>query len=108
MTEGGDRCRAGVRDDDRDMSTTPASPVPRRTAVLLLAGLLLVACAMRSPITGVGPVLPFVSHDLGLSAAAAGALTSLPLVAFAASSLVVPRSPRGSAPAPPWSWRCSC
>lgn len=75
------------------MSTTPASPapVPRRTAVLLLAGLLLVACAMRSPITGVGPVLPFVSDDLGLSAAAAGALTSLPLVAFAASSLVVPK-----------------
>ncbi|MEZ0163319.1 MFS transporter [Kineococcus sp. LSe6-4] len=71
-------------------SLSPA-PLPRRTAVLLLAGLLLVACAMRSPITGVGPVLPLVSADLGLSAAAAGALTSLPLLAFAASSLVVPK-----------------
>jgi CP family cyanate transporter-like MFS transporter len=82
-----------VRDDDRDMSNSSASPVPapRRTAVLLLAGLLLVACSMRSPITGVGPVLPLLQDDLRLSAAAAGALTSLPLVAFAASSLVVPR-----------------
>ncbi|MEZ0493966.1 MFS transporter [Kineococcus sp. TBRC 1896] len=77
------------------MSIPPPGPapavVPRRTVVLLLAGLLLVACAMRSPITGVGSVLPLVSDDLGLSAAAAGALTSLPLVAFAASSLVVPK-----------------
>jgi len=52
---------------------------------------MLVACAMRSPLTGVGSLLPVISADLDLSSAAAGALTSLPLVAFAASSLVVPK-----------------
>ena len=36
-------------------------------------------------------MLSIVSDDLGLSAALAGALTSLPLLAFAGSSLVVPR-----------------
>ncbi|WP_432510009.1 MFS transporter [Kineococcus sp. SYSU DK001] len=71
-------------------TSRPAEPT-RRTALVLLAGLVLVACAMRSPITGVGSVLPLVSDDLGLGPAAAGALTSLPLLAFAASSLVVPR-----------------
>ncbi len=69
--------------------TTPGTS--RRNAVVLLVGLLLVACAMRGPVTGVGPLLPAVSTDLRLSSAAAGALTSLPLVAFAASSLVVPK-----------------
>ena len=70
---------------------TPTAPTTRRTTVVLLVGLLLVACAMRAPITGVGSLLSIVSDDLGLSATLAGALTSLPLLAFAASSLVVPR-----------------
>jgi CP family cyanate transporter-like MFS transporter len=85
-----------VRDDAAVMRapdgplTTPG-PNSRGTVVVLFVGLLLVACAMRAPITGVGAVLSIVSDDLGLSAALAGALTSLPLLAFAASSLVVPR-----------------
>jgi CP family cyanate transporter-like MFS transporter len=83
-----------VRDDVpvmRAPDPAPRGPAPRRTRVVLLVGLLLVACAMRAPITGVGAVLPIVSGDVGLSPALAGALTSLPLLAFAASSLVVPR-----------------
>ncbi|WP_432544634.1 MFS transporter [Kineococcus sp. SYSU DK002] len=71
--------------------TALTAPPTRRTALVLLVGLVLVACSMRSPLTGVGSVLPLVSDDLDLGAAAAGALTSLPLLAFAASSLVVPR-----------------
>ncbi|MFD0481676.1 MFS transporter [Kineococcus sp. GCM10028916] len=71
--------------------TAPTAPATRGATVVLLVGLLLVACAMRAPITGVGSVLPIVSDDLALSATLAGALTSLPLLAFAASSLVVPR-----------------
>ncbi|PRY10071.1 MFS transporter [Kineococcus rhizosphaerae] len=71
-------------------TSAPAPQRARRTAVVLLAGLLLVSCAMRAPLTGVGSVLDEISGDLGLSAAAAGALTSLPLLAFAGSSLVVP------------------
>ncbi|WP_328293991.1 MFS transporter [Kineococcus sp. NBC_00420] len=74
-----------------ETAAAPTAPTTRGTTVVLLVGLLLVACAMRAPITGVGSVLPIVSDDLALSATLAGALTSLPLLAFAASSLVVPR-----------------
>jgi MFS transporter, CP family, cyanate transporter len=81
-----------VRDDAQDMDTTAAAPrSTRRTAVVLLVGLILVSFSMRSPITGVGSVLDQISADLGLSSAVAGALTSLPLLAFALSSLVVPK-----------------
>ncbi len=58
--------------------------------VLRVLGVLLVAANLRPALTAVGPVLPELRADLGLSAAAAGALTALPLVAFAAGGLVTP------------------
>ncbi|WP_337062642.1 MFS transporter [Kineococcus sp. G2] len=64
----------------------------RRAGALLLAAVLLTACSMRSPLTGVGPVLPAVSAGTGLGTTAAGLLTSLPLIAFAAASGAVPRA----------------
>lgn len=73
------------------MHPAPADRPSPRAAFVLLLGLVLVACAMRAPLTGVGSLVPAISTDLDLSAAAAGALTSLPLMAFAVSSLVVPR-----------------
>ncbi|WP_022883031.1 MFS transporter [Gryllotalpicola ginsengisoli] len=57
---------------------------------LALVGVLLVAANLRAAITAVGPVLPGVQHELGLSAAAASVLVSLPLVAFAAISPLAP------------------
>ncbi|WP_205708569.1 MFS transporter [Kineococcus siccus] len=63
----------------------------RRTTALLLAGIVLVACVMRAPITGVGSVLPAISADERLTSTTAGLLTALPLLAFAAASGVVPR-----------------
>ncbi|WP_369055991.1 MFS transporter [Kineococcus terrestris] len=62
-----------------------------RAAGALLVGVLLVACVMRSPITVVGPLVPAVSADLRLTSTAAGVLTTVPLLAFAASSAAVPR-----------------
>ncbi|NIZ91895.1 MFS transporter [Kineococcus rubinsiae] len=64
---------------------------PRRSTALLLAGIVLVACVMRAPITGVGSLLPTISADVHLGSTAAGLLTALPLLAFAAASGVVPR-----------------
>nr|WP_276610630.1 MFS transporter [Kineococcus siccus] len=57
----------------------------------MLAGIVLVACVMRAPITGVGSVLPAISADERLTSTTAGLLTALPLLAFAAASGVVPR-----------------
>lgn len=56
----------------------------------LIAGILLLAVNLRAPFTGLAPVLPFVQNDFHLSTAAIGALTSLPLLAFAAFSPVSP------------------
>lgn len=53
---------------------------------LLFAGALLiltVAASMRAPITAVGPLLEEIQASVGLSSAAAGLLTALPLFAFA-------------------------
>lgn len=49
-----------------------------------LAALLLIAANLRPSITGVGPLLETIQHDLALSDAAAGWLGSLPVLVFAA------------------------
>jgi CP family cyanate transporter-like MFS transporter len=51
---------------------------------------LLIGVNLRASLTAVGPVLGLVRADLHLSAAAAGLLTGLPLLAFAASSPAAP------------------
>lgn len=75
-----------------DLSPRPVAPL--RAGLPLLLAVVLVALSMRSPITGVGAVLPVLSDDLRLSTTTAGVLTSLPLLAFAVSSVVVPRVSR--------------
>lgn len=67
---------------------TPAQPRPARAAgaAFVLLGILLVAATLRAPITSVAPLLAMIQRDTGLGTAAAGALTTLPLLAFAAVS----------------------
>ena len=63
-----------------------------------IALIVLVALNLRPAIVAVGPLLSQIQHDLHLSGAAAGALTTLPLVFFGSFGLVLPllrRSPRG-------------
>lgn len=55
--------------------------MPRRP-VLLLLGLVLVALNLRLALTSVGPLIDQIRADVGLSAAAVGLLTTLPLLAF--------------------------
>lgn len=57
----------------------------------MIAAIILIACCLRSPITGVGPLASMISGALGLSGAAAGMLTTIPLLAFAAVSLFTGR-----------------
>ncbi|HIU25271.1 MAG TPA: MFS transporter [Candidatus Copromorpha excrementigallinarum] len=51
--------------------------------------IILTACNLRAPITGVGALVDTISGDLGLSPSAAGFLTTIPLLAFAGISLLV-------------------
>lgn len=60
-----------------------------RSSFFLLLGVLLVATNLRAVMTAVGPVLPDLSADLGLTASAQGVLVALPLVAFATVSPAV-------------------
>lgn len=72
-------------------TTTAASGTGRLPRFgLALIGVLLIAVNLRASFTAVGPVLGLMRQDLGLSGAAAGLLTSLPLLAFAAFSPVAP------------------
>ncbi len=72
-------------------TTTAASGTGRLPRFgLALIGVLLIAVNLRASFTAVGPVLGLMRRDLGLGGAAAGLLTSLPLLAFAAFSPVAP------------------
>jgi CP family cyanate transporter-like MFS transporter len=53
-------------------------------------GIALMATTMRGPFTSVGPLLPIIRADTGLSTFGAGALGMLPLLAFAIVSPVAP------------------
>jgi CP family cyanate transporter-like MFS transporter len=74
--------------------TMPAATqtAPDRTARIGFAfiGVLLIAVNLRVSFVSVGPVLANISSDLGLSSAAAGFLTGLPLIAFAVFSPLAP------------------
>lgn len=52
-------------------------------AAALFAAVVLVSFAMRAPMGCVGPLVQEIQKDLGLSAFAAGFLTTIPLTAFA-------------------------
>lgn len=57
---------------------------------LLVLAVVLVGLTLRSPIVGIPPLLNTISADLEYSATTAALLTSLPLLAFALLSPVVP------------------
>lgn len=56
----------------------------------LIAGILLISINLRTSISSVGPLVPFIREDLGLSNGLAGFLTTLPLLTFATFSLFAP------------------
>lgn len=61
----------------------------KKKQALLVAALLLSSCCLRAPITGVGSMISLIQEETGLANSAAGMLTTIPLLAFAAFSLFV-------------------
>lgn len=59
--------------------------------VFLITAIVLVAFNLRPAITSVGPLVEMIQKDVGLVHWSAGLLTSLPLIAFAVISPVVPK-----------------
>ena len=60
----------------------------------LLAGLFLTGLALRPQIVGVGPLIPKIEDDLGVSHAVAGLLTTIPVVCMGVFALPAPRVSR--------------
>lgn len=63
---------------------------PQMIARWVLAGMLLAAFMLRSPITAVPPVLKALADDLALNATAAGFVSTLPLLCFGVFAFVTP------------------
>lgn len=57
---------------------------------LLIIGIIFIAFNLRPAITSIGPLINTIQSDLHLSSAMAGLITSLPLIAFAVISPLVP------------------
>lgn len=57
---------------------------------LLVAGIVLAAANLRGALTSVGPLVGEIRAGTGISGGAAGLLTTLPLICFAALSLLAP------------------
>ncbi|NNG39009.1 MFS transporter [Flexivirga sp. ID2601S] len=60
-------------------------------AVFAAVGIMLVAANLRPAVVSVGPLLDTISEDQGFSSAAAGLLTTLPVLFFGLSAPVAPR-----------------
>lgn len=60
-------------------------------ATLLIIAVMLTAATLRSPLTGVGPLIGEIQNSTGLSHTLAGMLTTLPLIAFAVFALAAPK-----------------
>ena len=70
----------------------------RRPLTPVLVGLVLLSFNLRPAAVSVGPVLTEVRDGLGMSAAAAGLLTSLPVIAFAVFGALAPAAARRIGP----------
>jgi MFS transporter, CP family, cyanate transporter len=70
---------------------TSVRPAPTRgratPAALIVAAIVLLGLNLRGPIVAVSPVLDAISADLGIGAATAGLLTSLPVLCFGLATL---------------------
>ncbi len=68
--------------------------VSKTKEILMLLGVIFIASNLRAPLTSVGPVIGEISQSLALSNTTAGLVTTIPLMAFAFLSGMVPRFSR--------------
>jgi MFS transporter, CP family, cyanate transporter len=58
---------------------------------ILILGIILISVNLRTSIASVGPLIPFIREDLGISNGLAGFVTTLSLLTFAGFSLFAPK-----------------
>ncbi len=62
-----------------------------RVRVALMIGLVVAAIGLRPQLIAIGPLVPSIERDLGLANAAAGLLTTIPLIGMGLCTLAAPR-----------------
>lgn len=68
------------------------NPKARKTAVwLMVVGIVFIAVNLRAPLTSVGPLVGIIKDDIHISNTLAGMITTVPLLAFALFSPIVPK-----------------
>lgn len=63
----------------------------QRKTLLFIIGLIFTSICLRGPIASVGSLIESMEPDLGVSKSHLGFITTLPLLVFAASSILIPR-----------------
>ncbi len=79
--------------DLQPIHTTRNLRFKKETWILLL-GIIFMASTLRSPLTGVGPIVSTIRSDLAISNVLAGFITTIPLLAFAILSPFAPKISR--------------
>lgn len=72
------------------MTSSPFQQHSAAKNILLIAGIVLIALNLRPALASIGPLIPVIRQDTGLSNTALGLLTTLPLLAFAVISTLTP------------------
>lgn len=67
------------------------STVGKSTVWILIVGIVFIAANLRAPLTSVGPIVGLIKNDMDISNTFAGMITTLPLLAFAFFSPIVPK-----------------
>jgi len=67
------------------------STVGKSTVWILIVGIVFIAANLRAPLTSVGPIVGLIKNDMNISNTLAGMITTLPLLAFALFSPIVPK-----------------
>ncbi|MGG4455672.1 CynX/NimT family MFS transporter [Brevibacillus porteri] len=65
--------------------------VTRSAAWVVIVGIIFIAVNLRAPLTSVGPLVGLIRDDVHISNTLAGMITTLPLLAFALFSPIVPK-----------------
>ena len=73
--------------------TSPPAPVPARgmRALMLAVGLMLVALNLRPALSSLGPILPDVIRDTGITAVGASILTTAPVLCLGLFGFLAPK-----------------
>ncbi|KGR79268.1 CynX/NimT family MFS transporter [Ureibacillus manganicus] len=64
------------------------------STILFIIAIIFFASTLRTPLTGVGPIISYIRESLGISNVLAGFLTTIPLLAFALISPFAPKIAR--------------